>query len=1567
MMSAKNKVNIVFLLFLLLGRAEAYAGKRYWVGNGSNINWNSTGNWSTTSGSGSGASVPGTTDSVYFNSGGIGKCSINATVSVKRFEIVSGFTDSIKQNAFSITIGSSGMILSGGVFKGGSSGITDAGIFTLSGCNFISTSSILSITGNYTFSSGTFTHNNGEVKFVATSTLNGNSSFYDVTFFPASNSTFTISSGTVITVNNNLKTAGTAYVVINTGTLAAKGDITVSNTSTSPTAGGTATILVNGTGNQILTGATSDWTGSLCSIKINKPSGTLSLKKIISAGKDWTWVSGTVDASTDTSTVDFIGNNSDRRIQGNHSLYNVKFYCIAGGVTTNTIKATDTLTVLGKLSTEGGSVYAIALDSGVIAAKGNININNTYVANGAGTGTILINGSTNQTVTGTANEGEGTLPGIKIKKTGGTLYFKNILSVQGDWIYVSGTIDATTYNSTITFINNRVFSLPRTISGNHSLNNVRMYTLNDITSTDTLTILGELQLKGTFPLRTNGGTIRLKGDLTNTNSSSSTVVNTGLIIVCGTGDQTINGTSAELIGKLCSVTINKSSGTTILKNIISLADNCSWKLITGALDATTYNSTLVMTRGTKSIQGTQTLYNLTLDATGTTSTNNINSGDSITVNAQLKLSGTSPNIINTGVLNAKGNILVTNSASASGGGTGTINICGTGSQTLTGSGISISGCLCNVKVNKSSGTLNLASTISLYSTSTWTYIKGDVNSGTSSFNVIGGATINCGNTTSSMAFNHFRVNGGTTAVLSGLLNVKGDFIIDGARTLNTNSFDMSVGGNWQNSGTFTSGTSKITFNGSGNQYLITPTTTQAFYKAEINKPSGKLYCNAANVLNITNTLTLTKGVIAAQATHFVSLADDAVISGGSDSSYISGPMRKIGNDAFTFPVGDTLVSTGAYHPLTITAPGGTTDSYTAQYFSSVQTSGSTLQTDSLSSISSCEHWTLTRAVGTTAVIPSLGWNLNSCNADVCHKMRVAAWTGTQWQSLGYNGYTTSGNTGILRATSGIGTATLPLVIARTVNSSLYPTVAASSNDTICSGMSVVLSASGASTYSWSPSTGLSTTTGSSVTASPSTTITYSVTGTNSSGCKDTAYVTVTVLSTPSLVVSPLMDTISPCSGGATFTASGAATYSWSPSTGLSSTSGNIVSAHPTYSTTYTVIGTAASGCKDTTTAFVMVSGGTNITVTSIGFTSFTQACSDARFPPVICNYSGTACRDSSLTLTANGCTNPYLTYTWDMGDSTILTGTTVSHTYIALLNDTITLIVRDTLSNVITLTKYIPVTIYSCAPTCCAIPQLAISNFDLRLDTLVNLNSEPAIYLCENSTYVFGSPCYRPDTTNVSWVLSDSNPETADSTFTGNNFTVPVTQGTFTLTLTTFGSGCDTASTSVTIHTIVCLPVCSDCIGSFAPAPGKKYLLSAWVKEEDAPLSKTSYTFPRIVVSCPSVTFSLADFTPSGGIIDGWQRIEKEFTIPANATDLHIELKCTTGNCFFDDIRVFPFDGSMKSYVYDPVTMRLSAELDERNYATFYEYDEDGKLVRVKKETEKGIMTIQENRNKIMK
>ena len=152
---------------------------------------------------------------------------------------------------------------------------------------------------------------------------------------------------------------------------------------------------------------------------------------------------------------------------------------------------------------------------------------------------------------------------------------------------------------------------------------------------------------------------------------------------------------------------------------------------------------------------------------------------------------------------------------------------------------------------------------------------------------------------------------------------------------------------------------------------------------------------------------------------------------------------------------------------------------------------------------------------------------------------------------------------------------------------------------------------------------------------------------------------------------------------------------------------------------------------------------------------------------------------------------------------------------------------------------------------------------------------------------------------------------------------------------------------------------CKDCISSFSPGPGK-YLISAWVKGEDKN-KNSSYIDPGIAVSFVGAPDS-SYFIPSGLIIDEWQRIDGVVTVPAGATDIKIGLYCEDDYCLFDDIRFIPIDGSMVSYVYDPVTLKLVAQLDERNYAVFYE---QGKLIRTKKETERGILTTQENRDNI--
>lgn len=153
---------------------------------------------------------------------------------------------------------------------------------------------------------------------------------------------------------------------------------------------------------------------------------------------------------------------------------------------------------------------------------------------------------------------------------------------------------------------------------------------------------------------------------------------------------------------------------------------------------------------------------------------------------------------------------------------------------------------------------------------------------------------------------------------------------------------------------------------------------------------------------------------------------------------------------------------------------------------------------------------------------------------------------------------------------------------------------------------------------------------------------------------------------------------------------------------------------------------------------------------------------------------------------------------------------------------------------------------------------------------------------------------------------------------------------------------------------------------SFSVSGGKKMLAGAWAREYcGSPCYTQSYTHSKIQLVFNDGSASTFDFEPSGPIIEGWQRIEKEFTVPAGATIMTVKFINSDNShpVYFDDIRLHPFSANMKSYVYDPVNLRLVSELDDNNYASFYEYDEEGTLIRVKVETKEGIKTLKETRS----
>jgi len=154
----------------------------------------------------------------------------------------------------------------------------------------------------------------------------------------------------------------------------------------------------------------------------------------------------------------------------------------------------------------------------------------------------------------------------------------------------------------------------------------------------------------------------------------------------------------------------------------------------------------------------------------------------------------------------------------------------------------------------------------------------------------------------------------------------------------------------------------------------------------------------------------------------------------------------------------------------------------------------------------------------------------------------------------------------------------------TVNS--LPVVGKSNDTSICKNSSVQLSASGGSSYSWTPSSSLNNPNIANPVASPSASTKYYIKVTNANGCSKADSVQVTVKSLP--MVSKSKDTTICTNSFAKLSASGGSSYSWTPSTSLDDALSQSPVATPTVTTKYYVTVMDNSGCsqKDSINIFV---------------------------------------------------------------------------------------------------------------------------------------------------------------------------------------------------------------------------------------------------------------------------------------------------------------------------------------------------------------------------------------------
>jgi len=244
----------------------------------------------------------------------------------------------------------------------------------------------------------------------------------------------------------------------------------------------------------------------------------------------------------------------------------------------------------------------------------------------------------------------------------------------------------------------------------------------------------------------------------------------------------------------------------------------------------------------------------------------------------------------------------------------------------------------------------------------------------------------------------------------------------------------------------------------------------------------------------------------------------------------------------------------------------------------------------------------------TLTINTAPSSIATANTPLCtgNTLNLSASSGTTYNWTGPNGFTsnvqnpsidniTTAGAGNYKVTVTSGNCSSTATVA--VNVYAQPVANAGNDVTICEGDNTTLSATGGTSYSWSPAKGLSDATIANPVASPADTTAYIVTVSNSNACTSTDTVIVNVLKKP--VANAGAD--KEITQGQSVTLNGSAKgtavkYYWTPSTYLSSDTVLNPIATPPEDITYTLHVTSTVGCGAEATNDVFVRVYKSITI-----------------------------------------------------------------------------------------------------------------------------------------------------------------------------------------------------------------------------------------------------------------------------------------------------------------------------------------------------------------------------------
>lgn len=271
-------------------------------------------------------------------------------------------------------------------------------------------------------------------------------------------------------------------------------------------------------------------------------------------------------------------------------------------------------------------------------------------------------------------------------------------------------------------------------------------------------------------------------------------------------------------------------------------------------------------------------------------------------------------------------------------------------------------------------------------------------------------------------FNAAGMNSGADLFVTGNLTIAGIFTL-----ATTSGSDFYLSGNWNRTGTFNANTRAVYLRG-GNS-TITATGGETFPFLRIEKTASSNTITLASPVTIITEVSFTTGIVVSSFNNNLLIMNaGSSYTGGSSSSFVSGPMKKIGNTAFNFPVGKRVNSTNHYRYIGLAAGGAVDDDYIAEFHRQSSTVRGWISPAAalagLQRVSFCEHWFLRRMVGSAIRPVTLTWTVQSnCNAGNyvtdLSDLVVVQYEGSGWGDT----FGQSANNGII-APTGVQTGTI---------------------------------------------------------------------------------------------------------------------------------------------------------------------------------------------------------------------------------------------------------------------------------------------------------------------------------------------------------------------------------------------------------------------------------------------------------------------------------------------------------------------------------------------------------------